>query len=84
MRTFGERYNPAMAITEQAKADEYFEELVAEQMKSGRVTRSAAETVERHNLGYYAGYFTPETQERVERLFKCKHPGFGAFAGKRA
>jgi hypothetical protein len=36
--------------------------------------------VERHNLGYFAGYYDNETRERVERLFKCSHPIFGSIA----
>ncbi len=32
------------------------------------------------NLGYFAGYYDSETRERVERLFKCSHPVFGAIA----
>ncbi|TXH09637.1 MAG: hypothetical protein E6R03_16465 [Hyphomicrobiaceae bacterium] len=30
----------------------------------------------------FAGYYDSETRERVERLFKCEHPIFGAIATK--
>lgn len=78
MRTIGERYSPAMAITDQAKADEYFEELVEEQIRFGKVTRERAEEIERQSLGYYAGYYDTATRARVEQLFHCEHPVFGS------
>lgn len=89
MRTIGERYTPAMAITEQADADRYFEELVLEQLagcaaKDIPMTRERAEEIERQSLGYYAGYYSHETRAQVERLFRCKHPVFGAIAEKGA
>jgi hypothetical protein len=42
--------------------------------------RAEAERIERANLGYYAGYYSTATRERVERLFSCAHPIFGAIA----
>lgn len=77
--TIGDKYQPAMEITDQDKADAYFEECVVHTMRWGR-TREEAEKIERANLGYYAGYYNDETRERVERLFRCSHPIFGAIA----
>ena len=45
-------------------------------------TREKCENIQRSNLGYYAGYFSNEVRERVERLYKCEHPLFGAIAKK--
>lgn len=73
--TFGETLRPAMGITDQAEADDYFEQLVAHYME--RFDRYEAEKVVKGNLGYYAGYYSPETQARVNRLFKTIHPIFG-------
>jgi len=73
--SIGEKYEPAMAITDQAEADAYFEALVQHTMTFGRLNREQAEKVERDNLGYYAAYGFD--RERVERLFKCEHPIFG-------
>jgi len=42
------------------------------------LTREKAEENCRSSLGYYAGYYSNETRERVERLFKCAHPIFGS------
>jgi hypothetical protein len=80
--TIGEKYNPAMEITEQSEADSYFELLVEHSMRVGRYTRERAEEIERANLGYYAGYFSHETRVRVERLFRCAHPVFGMARGE--
>jgi len=82
--TFGQKYGPAMAIQTQAAADAYFEKCVRHTMSHHGKTRKAAESLERQNLGYYAGYYGDETRERVERLFKCAHPVFGAIAEKRS
>ena len=78
--TLGEKYGPAMEITEQAEADAYFEECVKHSMINFSMTRTEAEECERANLGYYAGYYSSETREHVERLFACSHPVFGKIA----
>jgi len=77
--TIGEKYNPAMEITCQTKADEYFETLVEHTMRFGK-SREEAENIERINLGYWAGYYNLETRLRVEKLFRCEHPFFGPAA----
>ena len=74
LMTIGEKYRPAMEITTQEEADTYFEECVRHTMKFGGHSRKVAEEMERQNLGYYAGYGSPELQERVNRLFKTKNP----------
>lgn len=75
----GEKYGPAMQITDPTLAAEYFERLVEHAMRHGR-TREQADEMERQNLAYYAGYYDAATRERVERLFRCQHPNFGAIA----
>ena len=37
-----------------------------------------AEQIAKNNLGYYSGYYSDDTRQRVERLFKCSHPIFGS------
>ncbi len=75
--TIGKKYGPAMEMTDQAQADAYFEECVQHTMSFGK-SREEAEGIEKQNLGYFAGYYSHETRERVERLFRCAHPVFGA------
>lgn len=75
--TIGEKYEPAMKIEDQSEADAYFRRCVLHTMKYGRKTMMEAESIERQNLGYFAGYYDHETRLRVERLFKCQHPYFG-------
>lgn len=81
--TIGDKYRPAMKITDQAEADEYFESLVQWLMRKvdpetgHNYTRQAAEMVEKSNLGYFSGYYDGQTMERVSKLFKCAHPVFG-------
>lgn len=78
--TCGEAYGPAMEITDQAEADRYFKVLVADMQKRHMKRATEAEEIVRSNLGYYAGYYSDETRERVERLFRCAHPVFGSIA----
>jgi|SRR5882762_6436648 len=78
--TIGEKYGPAMAITDQNDADEYFDVLVDHYLTNWGGTREHAESIERQNLGYYAGYGSNADRERIERLFRCAHPVFGAIA----
>lgn len=77
--TMGEKYGPAMEITDQLNADFYFEKCVQHTMSFGK-NRTETENIERQNLGYYAGYYNNETRERIERLFNCSHPIFGSIA----
>lgn len=77
----GEKYNPAMEVQTQAEADAYFDKCVEHSMALG-TAREEAERVERMNLGYCAGYYSNEVRARVERLFRCEHPIFGAIAVK--
>lgn len=83
--TIGEKYGPAMKITDQGEADHYLEQCVrhnldrrAAEGKPQDVEQAIA--VEKQNLGYYAGYYNSETRERIERLFQCAHPVFGRIA----
>lgn len=78
--TIGEKYHPAMAIATQTEALAYFERLVQHTMKYRPCERAEAERIERGNLGYFAGYYDYETRLRVEALFMCEHPIFGAAA----
>lgn len=77
--TIGQKYDPAMRITDQAEADEYFAALVAHSVARG-CSHESAERIERDNLGYWAGYHSNDVRARVERLFKCRHPVFGTIA----
>jgi len=85
--TRGEKYEPAMRITDQAEADQYFEALVAHCLDTypefedphflPSDRRAAAELIERTNLGYWAGYHSLDTRARVEKFFRGAHPIFG-------
>jgi hypothetical protein len=77
--TIGDKYGPAMTMTDPAEAAAYFEQCVQHTMTFG-ADRQEAERIERINLGYYAGYYDNETRQRVEKLFACAHPIFGAIA----
>jgi hypothetical protein len=79
--TIGTKYSPAMQIASEAEAAVYLERCV-EHLRRSRPDLSIEEAhaIERQNLGYFAGYCGEETRARVERLFRCAHPIFGAIA----
>lgn len=80
--TYGDALAPAMKITDQADADQYKSDYIAYQERHITNGRSesgmTAEQMVNANLGYFAGYYSDEVRERVERLFKCSHPIFGS------
>jgi hypothetical protein len=80
--TIGEKYGPAMAITDAAEAKAYFRRCVRHTRRYGGKDRGEAERIERINIGYYAGYYDHEARVRVERLFLTKRPVFGAAAAR--
>lgn len=80
--TIGEKYEPAMKVQTKTAAKHYFRRLVKHSMHWFGMGRKAAVELEKTNLGYFAGYYDAETRERVERLFECQHPYFGAIAKK--
>ena len=79
--TYGECLDPAMKITEEEDAKQYFDEYVKfiqkHLDKEPNENGLTAEQIAKQNLGYYAGYYDTETRIRVEKLFTCSHPIFG-------
>ena len=73
--TIGEAYGPVVEIDSQDDADTYFELLVERHMRiCPEHSREEATSVQKSNIGYYAGYYGHETRLRVESLFACRHP----------
>ena len=73
--TYGECLDPIATITEQEDADQYFAayvEYVKTFLSDSEISR--AEEIARHNIGYFAGYYSQEVRDRVNKLFKTKHP----------
>jgi len=75
--TFGESLGPAMEITDQEDADQYFQAMLEWHMKESLKSQLELAQICKQNLGYYAGYYSTETRVRVEKLFVCAHPIFG-------
>ena len=77
--TYGECLDPAMGITNEDIADKYLKDYAQWIYKQGPADNmEKALEIARHNLGYYAGYFSNEVRARVEKLFICSHPIFGS------
>jgi len=80
--TAGDVCDAAVQIESQEEADEFLEILVQLTMASKSMSHEAALKRQRRNLAFWAGYHGEEARRRVERLFKCAHPVFGAIAEK--
>lgn len=80
--SYGECLGPAMGITEESDAAQYLAAYTAFIQRfldaEPRGDGMTAEQIAKTNLGYYAGYYDHKTRLRVERLFQCNHPVFGA------
>ena len=74
--TIGDKYRPAMEITDPVEARAYFDACVEHCMRFGK-TRAEAEHIERVNLGYFAGYYDSDVGQRVLQLYGAAHPIFG-------
>lgn len=72
----------AMAATTQKEADDILEQLTNMHALETGDSRERALEIQRSNLGYFAGYYSAGTRARVEELFSCAHPFFGAIAEK--
>lgn len=75
--TIGDKYGPAMKINELTEAKAYLAKCIEHSMLWGN-TYDEAVAIEKSNIGYYAGYYSIETQKRVEELFNAAHPIFGS------
>jgi len=75
--TNGDLLGPAMKMTDPEEAKEYLAALIERAVKHFGQTPEEAESVQKENLGYYAGYFDTETMVRVHKLFDCEHPVLG-------
>lgn len=80
--TWGSFLSSAMEVGSPDAADEKFELLVSYVMKNSTLERVQAEARTREALGYYAGYYSEEVRERVERLYHCTHPILGPVSKK--
>jgi hypothetical protein len=75
----GTVYDLAMKVRSKRQADSQFAMLMQRQINRGVPPEIAAKFL-RTNLAYYAAYGDHERRERIERLYECEHPVFGAIA----
>ena len=78
--TIGELLKPAMNIVKQEDADQYLKSYIEFTQHDGSsfLSNKEVEQICKSNIGYFAGYYSDEVRERVERLFNCSHPIFGS------
>ncbi len=74
-------YENAIEATTSEEAEQAFEALITECMKSGK-SREQCEDIVKNNIGYYAGNYNHETRLKVEELYHTEHPIFGKASEK--
>jgi hypothetical protein len=74
-----EALGPAMQIKDREDAKQYFEKYVKYLKDANEEEGKEVDAVgiAKSNLGYWAGYYDPETYARVMDLFDTSHPFFG-------
>lgn len=85
--TYRESLGPAMKITDQEDADQYFaalvtytqKELDANQNERKGLVKKTTEEIVKENLVYFSGYYSDSCTERVRRLFYCSKTPFSIF-----
>lgn len=84
--TYGECLDPAMGITNKKDAEQYLNAYVVfiqkHLDKEPREDNISALDIAKSNLGYWAGYYSNKTRQRIESLFMCAHPIFGSIKEK--
>jgi hypothetical protein len=76
-KTMGEKYRPAMEVKTKKEAAAYFEACVQHHIQVTGSTREEAEAIQRHNIGYIAGYYDTKKRQRIWRLYGFGRPVFG-------
>jgi hypothetical protein len=75
--TWGDKYGQAMLLFSRTQAEAYLAACVRHTCRLTGQSYAEAETVEKSNIAYWAGYYEHETRLRVEELFQCEHPILG-------
>lgn len=78
--TYVDCLSPAMEIRDPNEAQQYLKDY-ADWIQSELDEKGSSESgmeIAKHNLGYFAGYYSNDVRKRVEKLFMCEHPLFGS------
>lgn len=80
--TYSETLAPTIQIKDKAEAMQYLKDYIVylQQHIDNSIINGKYGSVEemaKHNIGYYAGYYSSDDRLRVEDLFECEHPYFG-------
>lgn len=75
--TMEELYSRCMKVETEKEAKYVLKELIKYHSEKYDMTKDEAETVVRFNIGYYSGYNSKETRQRVKTLFNIGYQLFG-------
>lgn len=69
----------AMTIETKEEAENYLEDYAYHIWAQGKgIKNTEAMQIAKDNIGYFAGYYSREVRERVEKLFNAPHPILGS------
>jgi hypothetical protein len=76
------RLDEAMQAQTEGEAAAHVAAIVEEMQRltAEPLTAERLDAIARENIGYWAGYYSHETRERVEKVYACEHPFFGKIA----
>jgi len=84
--SYGEVLGPAMKITDQDDANQYMKEYIkfiqtrCRSEQNRKMTREEATEIAKHNIGYFAVYYSDEVRYRIYKLFNTNLVLLGAKA----
>lgn len=70
---------PALDITDKTEAEQYLADYAIFSKKDNESLEASIKAC-KNNLVCYADFVSPESRDRIERLFDCEHPFFGSIA----
>jgi hypothetical protein len=78
----GVDWEGAMKVSTKEEADGWLDVAVRKlhAASQGSQTKIEIEFAIKSNLGWFAGYYSHEDRDRIEKLFGCQHPYFGSIA----
>ena len=81
LKTIGEVFDEALRLakTDRNEALDFFKTYVEYIFEDNEKidTLNEAEKIAKANLGYFAGYYTPEVCDIIYKTYQCSHPIFG-------
>lgn len=80
LETMGEIFNTALDVAKTGNSDrcqEFLTSYVEYIVSESNLNVAEAENIAKSNLGYFAGYYSSEVYETINKAYGAVHPVFG-------